>query len=397
MLLDLVARAAELERKLSASTAKVKVVVPVGKRIDLASAVMGKLAIEFGKMSPYLVQITHGNVQRKMKVPAYLLLAQAGDDGVPVSVPALNLRAKSSEKTRLRCVSVECSLRPPGELEHLIQLAGGKLEKVVEAGSHCELNTDDLQGGAGDEDVPDEEGAEPEAGEGQAEEELEQLPPPPGKRMPIDLWPFAFAKDYYKCLLSSLGGASGTPAHVVLVTTSAHPAPLLAMHDLGIKGHVLFDRVRRHAIAHGEEIMKKCLLDDFLAKERRKEAAAGQKRVLTTEIETFDAPAPDEQPVKFWEVAVGSSRSAWRTGMDNGLDPEATDTLLSRLLAKEADEYESRVRVSVRRGVCGPGPGQAVRGRPRWRICGPWPQGAARGRHCWRNSRAELGQARRPP
>ena len=321
---------------MSASTAKIKIILPVGKRLDLASVVQSKLAVEFAaKMSTYMVQLTHGNVQRKQRVPGYLLLAQAGDEGVPVSIPALSMRAKSSEQIRLRCMSAECPLRPKEELDTLLQLVGGQMDKLVEAGAQCELCADDLQGGAGDEDA-----AEDEVGDRALEAEPEPIQMP-GRRMPMDLWPFAFGKEYYKCLITSLSG-SGAPGHVVLVSTSAHPAALLAMHDLGVKGHVLRDRVKRHAAAHGEAIMKKSLLSNFLEKERAKLAAAGQKRVLSSEIEPFVVQAPEEQPLKIWE-AVQSKNSAWRAGMDNALNADEMDELVSRLLAKEVEEHESRV------------------------------------------------------
>ena len=341
-MIDYITRLSDLVEKISAAITlhKIKIVVPVGKRLDLASVVQSKLAIEFAsKMSTFLVQLTHGNVQRKSKLPGYMLLVQANDDCVPVTIPALNLRAKRSEQCRLRCMSADCPLRPPEELESLLAMVGGGVDALAaDAGGQCELLVDDLQGDAGDEDAAEEE----EGGERDPDVELIQMP---GRRLPVDLWPFAFGKEYYKCLMTSLGGAGGKPAHVVLVSTSAHPAPLVAMHDLGVRGHILRDRVKRHASAHGEAIMKKLLLGDFLEKEKAKVEAAGQKRVLSSEIEPFAVQAPEEQPIKFWEAAA-DGKSAWRAGVDNAIGADEMNDLVSRLFVKEVDDLDSKLGVA---------------------------------------------------
>ena len=102
------------------------------------------------------------------------------------------------------------------------------------------------------------------------------------------------------------------------------------------------DRVKQHAAAHGAAIMKRCLLGDFLEKEKAKLAAAGQKRVLSTEIEPFVVQARAEQPIKFWE-SEAAKQSAWRAGVDNAINTEEVEDLMSRLLVKEVDENDSRV------------------------------------------------------
>ena len=134
MLIDYITRLSDLVEKISAAITlhKIKIIVPVGKRLDLASVVQSKLAIEFAsKMSTFLVQLTHGSVQRKSKLPGYMLLVQANDDCVPVTIPALNLRAKRSEQCRLRCMSADCPLRPPEELESLLAMVGGGVDALA--------------------------------------------------------------------------------------------------------------------------------------------------------------------------------------------------------------------------------------------------------------------------
>lgn len=56
----------------------------------------------------------------------------------------------------------------------------------------------------------------------------------------VMLWPFAFSRAYYKHMFTSLCGHEGL-SHLVVLTTSAHPAPALAAHDLKLTTHILLD------------------------------------------------------------------------------------------------------------------------------------------------------------
>ena len=80
----------------------------------------------------------------------------------------------------------------------------------------------------------------------------------PGQRLLVDLWPFAFSREYYEALFSAFTGSGGMPSHVLIISTIAHPASLLALHDLRCKGHLLLDRVERHSATHGDDSLRAC-------------------------------------------------------------------------------------------------------------------------------------------
>lgn len=142
--------------------------------------------------------------------------------GVPVSITALNVRARQNEATRFRCTDSACPLRTQEELDALAAKHDGDL---LLCDASDELNPDDHQAPAGDDEV----GLEEEAAGEQCELLVE---PPRGRRMMMDLWPFAFTREYYKCLCTSLYADAGLPTHWIIATTTAHPGVLLAAHDL---------------------------------------------------------------------------------------------------------------------------------------------------------------------
>merc|ERR1712026_566026 len=92
-------------------------------------------------------------------------------------------------------LSKDCPLRPSAELDELEKKKGnpGGMPATIE------LEPEDLEEQGCDEGVGEEEGEEREP----AQEE-EFIPDKPASRdCIVDLWPFAFAKDYYKRMLSA--------------------------------------------------------------------------------------------------------------------------------------------------------------------------------------------------
>ena len=66
-----------------------------------------------------------------------------------------------------------------------------------------------------------------------------------------DLWPFAYGKEYYKNLFAGLLGSEAI-AHFTYIAATAHPAALLAGHELGMAVHIVLTKVGQHSISHGK-------------------------------------------------------------------------------------------------------------------------------------------------
>ena len=177
--------------------------------------------VRIGAVGAYFLVIR--GVSSKPGIPLHTIFTYfSGVSGVPVSIPALSVRARQNEATRFRCIDAACPLRTQEEVDALAAKHDGDLQ-LCDASD--ELNPDDQQASAGDDEVGLEEDG--------AGEQFELLVEPPrGSRMLMDLWPFAFTREYYKCICTSLYKESGLPTHWMVITTTAHPGALLAAHDL---------------------------------------------------------------------------------------------------------------------------------------------------------------------
>ena len=209
----------------SLSTKRVKLVVPVGKRLDLAAAVQTKLTTSLPQMDSYVVQLTHGTTQKAKKLPQYLVYAQAKTEefDVPVTLAALSARARPGEGTRLRCLDANCPWRPKEELDALLSQGNGSTDTLE---ATCEMNEDDMDCLVQD-DLED-------VGEDHDEGMLIEPVLPPssgGKRLATDLWPFAFSAEFYQMIFNTMS-PSAAPHHIVIATVSAFPGPVLAAREL---------------------------------------------------------------------------------------------------------------------------------------------------------------------
>jgi hypothetical protein len=318
----------------SLPTKKFKVVVSAGTRLDLVSAVWSKMSLCFPTLQIYNVQLSHGTRQHQKRRPSYLLLAVASDsqDEVPAAVSALAARARVGEKTRLRCLDPACKMRPAAELDAVLSVAGES-----DVLPDCEMNPDDMEGGAGDVDMLEE------TSDALAADDDIVKPPPGMPGMIVDLWPFAFSREYYKHICQSLHEQGGLPNHVVYASTSAHPAPMLAAHDAKINAHLILDRVRDHSAAHGEDILRSTLFAEFYIAEKAKQSS-GSKRLLSTELNFVEVRAPDDQPVCFGDVVSDVGSSAWRAGIDLAPASDDLERVVPALVAFELDHHPVYVR-----------------------------------------------------
>lgn len=148
-----------------------------------------------------------------------------------------------------------------------------------------------------------------------------------------DLWPFALPKDYYKAILAAIVAAEAS-SHFVYVSSTAHPAALLAAKDMNMQIHYVLDSCRDHSIAHGQKLLSDILFDDFYAAERL--SSQHVKRVLEQDLNFITVTAPSDQPVRFDSVAADKN---WRSGEDNCPATEFLETNLPRVFASELDKF----------------------------------------------------------
>ena len=319
-------------------TKKLKMCVPVGKRLDLAAAVQSKRTQSLVDMDCYVVQVTHGATQKNKRQPHYLLFAQSKADEieVPVSIAALASRARPGEGTRLRCLDASCPWHPQEELGALLKTAEQEQVTVDKLAATCEINAEDMDCVAQD-DLED-------AGENNDEDKdaenlVEPVQPPPtgGKTLAADLWPFAFSKEYYKSIFNSLS-PSIAPHHIVIASVSAFPGPVLAARELKACTHVLLDRVKEHSKAHADALCRAFVLTHFHTLEKAKQPEV-KKRLRADSLNVIDASAPEQSDgVRFGDIAVGDE---WRSGLDKQFPEQKLETLVPSLISRELDDTDS--------------------------------------------------------
>ena len=95
------------------------------------------------------------------------------------------------------------------------------------------------------------------------------IQPPVEDAEVVDLYPWAFGKEHHKKMFKILGGDG--VKHVIFFSSSAHPAPAMAAHELNLRIHMVFNRrVSEHAKNHALQRLKEQLFRSFYAEERAK-------------------------------------------------------------------------------------------------------------------------------
>ena len=348
---NLVDKLVEVLRRMP--TDKIKMYLPCGDRLDFCASMRDKLKTSFPGMFTYMIQISRGDTQTDLYQPHYgifaaSLAALGGVKKVCASVPALTCKAERGEGTRLRCTDKMCPLRPADELQRLMALAGQ--DDTTDLRADCEMNADDTEGviDAGGGDVME----EPEEGDDREEEGEQLIAPPSKKMMVVDLWPFAFPRQYYKHIYQALNGDQGMPNHIVIITTSAHPSSVLAALDLKVPSHLVQDRVNSHCQAHGEQLLRHTLFKENYKIEKEK-APAANKRVRPASLFFVDVTAPAEQAVRFTETSPDESKSGWRAGYCQYPAEDFLETAVPQLLAWELDNVPVTIRASNNASVAG--------------------------------------------
>ena len=310
----------------------VRVLVPCGGRLDLLSAANVRLTVSASTLNQFTVLLTAQGAQQLRKKVKFMQYGMSSDlcDGrvggagpAPNTIAAQAARAKPGECTRLRCMSRECSLRPAGQ--------------VPDAGAEntAELDQDDLEYVGVDDCVE-------EGGEDAADDTADVLVPPPERRNCVtDLWPFAFGRDFYKELIDAVAPQESI-AHLVVLTTSAHPGSWLAGFDGGMNVHVYLDRVKQHCKNHGLQIFKHRLSANFEKTERAR-ADVSAKRVRTQDLSFLSLDAPLDQPVQFEEIPVDKAISGWRGGYNSWPPSDVLEKGVISLMSKELEDHHLAV------------------------------------------------------
>lgn len=299
---------------------KARILVPCHSRMDLAVAVMNTLNTECPSLSGHYITLTCGPDQRRRK-PQILVYAldqtSAKAGAVPNVIDALVARARPGEQTRLRCLDRNCGLRSAEERQ--------RLEVDEDRGASTELSVDHQAVLSADLAEEDDAADEPVVVVG-----ADTV----GKSLLVrDLWTFAHPKDFYKLLLTGTLG-SEIASTFVGISSTAHPASLLAARDLSMNAHCLLSSASNHSAGHGLQILRDTLFSEAYAAEQKNTAHA--KRVLEDELSFAVLRAPDEQPVSFWSVPP--TEGCWRSGMD--LCP-STEQLLELLPKQFSSELEA--------------------------------------------------------
>ena len=134
----------------------------------------------------------------------------------------------------------------------------------------------------------------------------------------VDLWPFAYGREYYKHIMTGLFGSSSLPNHCIYLSVTAHPGAVLACHDAKMEAHVVLDRVRQHSKAHGSALLRETLVREYYVHERARLAVASTKRWLSNELSFVEVSAPSGQygSLLFEDVSKSDSTPSWRATVD---------------------------------------------------------------------------------
>ena len=182
---------------------------------------------------------------------------------------------------------------------------------------------------------------EEEAKDQEKEEEL--LESPTKKRDFIcQVFPFALNQAFYKKTFAGVTGDELLP-HILVMSTSAHPSVILAGLSLKAKVHVLYDRVPKHSLNHGDQLLRQILLSRFMKEEKLKQKP-DEKRIISEDLVFFPVNAPEDQPLKFGEVQPDYDTSGWRAGFNQYPAPTVLETGVLQLFQTELDREALEVR-----------------------------------------------------
>jgi hypothetical protein len=170
----------------------------------------------------------------------------------------------------------------------------------------------------------------------------------PGKRdLIVNLWPFAFSKEYYKAIVEGFCGGERL-SHIVVLSTSGHPAYALAAHDLRLTAHVHLDRVSGHSQAHGQQVLRDFLRQEFHVAEQARQAlvAGGAKRIRPEYLAFIQVSAPPvlEQTSCFLEVPGDTATPAWRGSFNEFPSSDVLEAGVLELLQRELETFGLAVR-----------------------------------------------------
>ena len=117
-------------------------VIPVARRFDILSCVHESVATEFKQNNSFVVQCVGSATQTSRQQPTFVIVSQARlcqSEKVPCYHDINNVRAKSWEGLRQRCMNASCRLRDP-ENPMDEDVPANENEKVEE---HTEVKEDD--------------------------------------------------------------------------------------------------------------------------------------------------------------------------------------------------------------------------------------------------------------
>ena len=300
---------------------KVRIFVPTGSRLDLVTVIKDKLAAVAPTLVVYFLTLTAGPTQGRKR--SYFLLvaidpASAATLQIPHSIEALAIRARHGEGTRIRCLDVNCGLRSTAERQELELGKDDKGPTSELAPDHIETKFDDVL--QENEEAPSAKVVVVGGGTGP-------------RTCVRDLFPFAMPQDHYKAIFSAIVGSEAS-SHFVYLSSTAHPAALLAARDLNFQIHYVLDGCRPHSIAHGQKLLTDILFAELYAAELK--STQHVKRVHEDDVRFIVLTAPNLQTVRFDSVPADKN---WRSGEDNCPGNDFLETNLPRLFSSELDKF----------------------------------------------------------
>lgn len=194
------------------------------KRYALLSAVQEKFQELWPTAQSFTISLTGHQSQTSRTSNRFLAVCICDPDHqppVPFSANLLGIRSKPSEGLRVRCLEKKCCHRSASELSAAEQLIADSVGQAPDV--RAEITPDDLEE---PEDTFEEEAGEVLGGGAEATRDLVQ-----------ELWPHAAPRRYWETMLDLIG-AQGSHA-IVVGTTSAHPALMLAARGKGLQARLL--------------------------------------------------------------------------------------------------------------------------------------------------------------
>ena len=325
-------------------------VMPVGGRLDVLSAMYGKLREVFPgpKHAVFAIQLFTSSTQSQRATPQYVLYV-AGPGGstrseAPMAVSLASCRGKPFEGLRLRCTDPNCPLRPEGERGDSRHDPAPDGVWRHDPAPDAEIHVDDREGGQ------DDDGAFGEDANTLEEDEITMaLADEAGvddsegkKKYLVDLFTFSRPVAFYQRILSQVAGASHHD-HLIALSRSAHPSLLVAARASSLSVHALMI-ASDHQAGHGHKLLTNMLYTRVWAEAKRTTTAPKRVRSAALTFIDADAPPPCEQTMRLHDVEPGES--SWRTGLNKF--PASLGTLCTKLLQQQLDQYQLTV-------CCSPG------------------------------------------